>query len=221
MIAGIKEKILDTAYALFRDKGYEQATLRAIAEACGVTHANVLYHFNGKADIARNILLKYLDALKQETDRIAAAQAVRPSVANAALFWVTHLCYMVEYPDFAGVYVDILRNNRDLMTEIMLRKQEETKVHPLGEFFSLRTPEIPRPFSWKMAVLTDADYRTIEMLEQGTLNLREAASYMIDLISMLFAGKKIAKTALEQSVSLMLDLVKKESLERIHGGCGK
>ena len=58
MIPGIKEKILDTSYVMFRDRGYEQTTLRAIAEACGVTHANVLYHFRSKHDIASGIILQ-------------------------------------------------------------------------------------------------------------------------------------------------------------------
>ncbi len=221
MIPGIKEKILDTSYAMFRDRGYEQTTLRAIAEACGVTHANVLYHFRSKHDIASSIFQKYLDSLKSEADRLAARQSIRPSVSKATLFWVMHLCYMVEYPDFARVYVDVLRKERAMMYEVILLREDYQNKNPIHEFFDLKVQEGDRAFPWKMRILTDADYHTIEMVETGEISLKEAAFNMVDMISLLFTGKKIPPPALERSVSLMLDLVKTESLEAIHNGCEK
>jgi AcrR family transcriptional regulator len=43
-----REQILETALALFREKGYEQTTMRAIAQAAGVAVGNAYYYFRSK-----------------------------------------------------------------------------------------------------------------------------------------------------------------------------
>src|ERR671915_1514128 len=40
--------ILETALELFRERGYEQTTMRAIAEAAGVAVGNAYYYFQSK-----------------------------------------------------------------------------------------------------------------------------------------------------------------------------
>ena len=221
MIAGIKEKILDTSMEMFMKKGYEQTSIRAIAEECGVTHANILYHFKGKSDISKYILKKYLDALEAETSVIASGNSLRPSVSKATLFWVMHLCYMVEYPSFAHVYSDMLKDNRGIVADILLSHKDDTAQLTVGNYIDKKNMEDVRLFSWKMNILSDADFRTIEMLSKGDLNLREAAGYMVDFIYMLFTGRKIPETTLNRDVSLMLDLISSDSLKRIYNDCVK
>ncbi|MBQ7737503.1 MAG: TetR/AcrR family transcriptional regulator [Oscillospiraceae bacterium] len=219
MAAGIKDKILGESYSLFLERGYSQTTLRAIAEACGITHANVLYHFKGKEDIARQIIGRYLNTLKTEADWIAARHAVRTSPAFASLFWVTHLCYMTEYPEFARFFVDALWQQRELLADIILQIQEEQGTTPMSALFNVKERESHKLLAWKTGVLSDADYRSIEMLLSGMITLREAACYMLALLSLLFTGKKPPRTTLERDVSLMLDLIEPENLKRIHAGC--
>ncbi|MEA2691416.1 MAG: hypothetical protein QOJ16_803 [Acidobacteriota bacterium] len=43
-----REQILETALDLFREKGYEQTTMRAIAQAAGVAVGNAYYYFRSK-----------------------------------------------------------------------------------------------------------------------------------------------------------------------------
>src|SRR5262245_34652541 len=45
---GTRAHILETALDLFRERGYEETTMRAIAEAAGVAVGNAYYYFKSK-----------------------------------------------------------------------------------------------------------------------------------------------------------------------------
>lgn len=47
----LKERILESAWELFREKGYEKVSLRAIAEHAGTTVGNLTYHYPQKEDL--------------------------------------------------------------------------------------------------------------------------------------------------------------------------
>ncbi|MGX5818804.1 TetR/AcrR family transcriptional regulator [Chitinophaga lutea] len=44
-MSATKEKILDTALALFNDQGIDGVTVRHIAQATGISHGNLQYHY--------------------------------------------------------------------------------------------------------------------------------------------------------------------------------
>jgi AcrR family transcriptional regulator len=46
-----RARILDTAQRLFAERGYQQTSIREIAERLGLTKTAVLYHFPAKVDI--------------------------------------------------------------------------------------------------------------------------------------------------------------------------
>jgi AcrR family transcriptional regulator len=48
-----RERILDAALELFRERGYEQTTMRAIAEAAGVAVGNAYYYFRAKEHLVQ------------------------------------------------------------------------------------------------------------------------------------------------------------------------
>ena len=47
----LKDRILESAWELFREKGYEKVSLRAIAEHAGTTVGNLTYHYPQKEDL--------------------------------------------------------------------------------------------------------------------------------------------------------------------------
>ena len=61
-----RERILDVALELFNEQGYEQTSLREIAERVGVTKAALYYHFERKEDILLELHLR-LHVLGRET----------------------------------------------------------------------------------------------------------------------------------------------------------
>ena len=69
--AATREKVLDAARDLFNDVGYEETTIRAIAERAGVSVGSVFTTFASKGDILSQVMADRLDALYAELDRLA------------------------------------------------------------------------------------------------------------------------------------------------------
>ncbi|MBU0741399.1 CerR family C-terminal domain-containing protein [bacterium] len=55
-----KERLLDAAEILFAQKGYEAVSIREIAGAADVNLAAVNYHFQGKENLYREVLRRFL-----------------------------------------------------------------------------------------------------------------------------------------------------------------
>src|SRR4051794_8087396 len=74
-----KERILDTAEALFMEHGFEATSLRAITSAAGVNLAAVNYHFGTKEELFQSVLTRRLDPMNQE--RVALLTELERAVA--------------------------------------------------------------------------------------------------------------------------------------------
>ena len=64
--AATKERILDTAEALFMEHGFEATGLRSMTTAAGVNLAAVNYHFGTKEELFEAVLTRRLDPMNQE-----------------------------------------------------------------------------------------------------------------------------------------------------------
>jgi AcrR family transcriptional regulator len=62
--------ILSTALRLFRERGYEETTMRAIAEEAGVALGNAYYYFRSKEDLVHEFYLRL------QMEQFAAAEPV-------------------------------------------------------------------------------------------------------------------------------------------------
>jgi len=50
-----RQRLVDTALRLFREEGYEKTTMRAIAQAAGVSVGNAYYYFASKDDLIHEL----------------------------------------------------------------------------------------------------------------------------------------------------------------------
>lgn len=66
-----RDRVVTAARTLFETAGYEQTTIRMIAEQAGVAIGSVFTTFSGKADVLNHILLERFEALFDELDRLA------------------------------------------------------------------------------------------------------------------------------------------------------
>lgn len=69
-----RDKIRSVAMELFSEQGYEQTSIRQIAEQLGITKAAVYYHFKSKEDI----VISLSDDLRKGVDDILAWATTRP-----------------------------------------------------------------------------------------------------------------------------------------------
>jgi AcrR family transcriptional regulator len=59
--AQTREHILATAESIILQRGYSGTSIEEIIGEAGITKGGFFYHFAGKSDLARNLMLRYLE----------------------------------------------------------------------------------------------------------------------------------------------------------------
>lgn len=70
-----KRAILDAAVQLFVSKGFEQTSLREIADAVGITKPSLYYHYASKLDLLVAIINPLLDDMRALADEVETLPA--------------------------------------------------------------------------------------------------------------------------------------------------
>ena len=80
-----KERLLTAAIKLFSEHGYEQVSIRQLAQASGLNSAMISYYFGGKEKLYVSVLQDYLHGLLKDTQGITPAyrQALTDALAGA------------------------------------------------------------------------------------------------------------------------------------------
>lgn len=93
--------ILDTALAMFRERGYEQTTMRAIAQQAGVSLGNAYYYFRSK----EHLIQAFYQSLHDDHVALALPALEKAETLKARLLAVVRLKIetMKPYHQFAGV----------------------------------------------------------------------------------------------------------------------
>lgn len=71
-----RERILDAAAKIFREVGYERATLEAIGDAVGLSKASLYYYVRGKEELLARLLASVIEEIARQAARDLP---VRPS----------------------------------------------------------------------------------------------------------------------------------------------
>ncbi len=89
------ERLLDTAAALFREKGYGATTTREIAAAVGIQQASLYYHAKSKEELLYKVLVSSLDRL--ELNVTAAVAAESDPARRIHAFIRCHLVLLLQF----------------------------------------------------------------------------------------------------------------------------
>lgn len=94
--------IVETALRLFRERGYEATTMRAIATNAGVSVGNAYYYFSSKEELIQ----AYYDRLQEDHNAACRAVLDRERDFTARLLGVlrARIDTMVPYHAFAGKF---------------------------------------------------------------------------------------------------------------------
>ncbi len=122
-----RERIQQTAIALFSEHGYEHTSLREIAEQLGVTKAALYYHFKTKEDIAAS----FFDSYAEDVDRICEWGEARPRTLD------TRRELLRRYAEVIRSHVPVLKfmqHNQAALTRLdrgsIFRKRQK-RLHAL------------------------------------------------------------------------------------------
>lgn len=96
-----KAKILEAALELFRERGYEAATMRAIAEHAGVSLGNAYYYFGSK----EHLIQAFYDRTHVEHVAAVGTKLDELKDLKSRLLWVMRkkLATIEPYHRFAGL----------------------------------------------------------------------------------------------------------------------
>lgn len=97
-----RQSIIDAAMGLFRTKGYDKATMRAIADEAGVSIGNAYYYFSSK----EHLIQAYYDGINAEhaeraAHTLATATTFSDRLTGVLLAWVD---VAEPYHEFAGKF---------------------------------------------------------------------------------------------------------------------
>ncbi|MBF7097271.1 TetR/AcrR family transcriptional regulator [Alkalibacter mobilis] len=129
-----KQHILDTAYALFDEKGYRKTTMRDISTKANVSLGAITHHFNKKADIAKVLSQTYNKIIYTQIRNIYSKLDLDTIEADT-VYLTTSVIIGSTIKKRLDFMYDLSQEN--LLTDIMLdhifmqfaRKNEYLKMH--------------------------------------------------------------------------------------------
>ena len=96
-----REHILATAEGIILQRGYSGTSIEEVIGAAGITKGGFFYHFDGKNDLAKNLMLRYLDSdTKFFTDLAERAQSLTEDPLQQLLIFLKLMAEtMADLPD--------------------------------------------------------------------------------------------------------------------------
>jgi AcrR family transcriptional regulator len=99
------DRILDTAEALFAEKGFAETSLRAITSKAGVNLAAVNYHFGSKEALIQAVFQRFLEAFCERLDEKLRDMADDEVSLEALLSLVSHTSVAAQQGDARRVAI--------------------------------------------------------------------------------------------------------------------
>src|SRR5580698_1320640 len=103
-----RQQIVAAAIDTIADVGYAQASLGRIAERIGVSKGVISYHFAGKDDLIRQVVIEIFEAARAYIIPRVFAESTGP--ARLRTYIETNLAFMREHRNSMVAIIDIARN---------------------------------------------------------------------------------------------------------------
>lgn len=187
MAQATKELITKTASKLFVDQGYKATTIRSIAERCGVTHANIIYHFGGKWELAKELIDRYAHAIEDVAMAFADEQGYGVSVDRYLLYWALHYAFLASHEKFAEFYVEFGNLNR---TEMASNRYDFNagQEYIIKRAMGVSAASTGLEFDIDMCLIVEADIQLADAVSHGLMSLEDSAAYYLKASLSLLRG---------------------------------
>ena len=139
-----RERIIDTAIALFNEQGTGRVSTNHIAQAAGISPGNLYYHFRNKEEIIRAIYARLRPAWEAAsalpTDRLA-------TIADLHRVLADHFRIVWEYRFYYRELPVLLRRDQELAQEYReVRRAALTNIETLlRQFIAAGVFAVPDP----------------------------------------------------------------------------
>lgn len=121
-----RELLVETALRLFRERGYEKTTMRAVAAEAGVSQGNAYYYFEGKdafvQELYRRIQVEHVEAARP----LIVAGA--PLAQNLRALWGSGLDVMSPYHAFGATLLSTALMGQGGTSPLSVQSQQAREV---------------------------------------------------------------------------------------------
>lgn len=115
------DRLLQTAAALFREKGYAATTTRELSERLGIEKGSLYHHVRGKEDLLLSISVKSLRRIEEAV--AAAAAAAEPAERLEAVI-ATHVQTALDDRDMhATMLIELRALSPERQREVLERRE--------------------------------------------------------------------------------------------------
>lgn len=120
-----RDRIVDVATRLFREKGYDMATMREIAAATGIRSSSLYHHFPGKEDILEQVMQRGIGAtIARVSGAIAQVPAGRPFPERLTAAVTAHLQVVNDLNTFSIGSIWVKRLPAGVLEKYTERRRE-------------------------------------------------------------------------------------------------
>ena len=215
MAQDTKELIAKTACKLFVDQGYKATTIRSIAERCNVTHANVIYHFGGKWELAKELIDRYTHAIDDVTMAFADDRGYDISVDRYLLYWALHHAYLASHKEFAEFYVEFGNLNRTAMASDRYDFNTGQKTI-MERTMGVSATSTGLEFDIDMCLLVEADIQLADAISHNLISLESSVAYYLKASLSLLRGdagsfdiRELSRNAVSSGICKLVDDVER------------
>ena len=153
-----KKEILDVAEELFLSEGYENASMRKIAQRAGISIGLVAYHYKSKRELALvvvgTIFQKLVLLAKQ-----AVSQKEDPLLYSAVLIRLDNAFFAQK--KYSLFYQDILKE--DILTDVIIETGNETSFYIRDKYCPMISDEKTEQIGWYMNYISASMERTLTL----------------------------------------------------------
>ncbi len=122
-----RERIIDSAEAIFAENGFGGARIKDISARAGVTSAMIHYYFNSKEELHRAVLTRMIQDLVDLVGKIAPEPI--PPIEKIQLFFEGFFDYASRHRNFARITsMETGHDNQEFFFDLI-----KTHFHPLYE----------------------------------------------------------------------------------------
>jgi AcrR family transcriptional regulator len=177
------QQIIDAAAQVFREKGYDGATLRDIAKEAGLLPGSLYYHIRSKEDLLRLIVEPPIRDLHTHLEEVVASEATAAQKLAQAIAAYLH-CFDRHYP-----YLFVHLHN--LLKVDAMRSHMHKRAKRYEEFWQqilsqgVKTGEFPPDLDVKVvsfAILGMCNWMHRWYRQEGRLSIEEIIQQFTRLV---------------------------------------
>lgn len=174
-----EKQILDAALQCFVRDGYNDTTIRKIAEKLGISHGSIFNYYESKADVALHIIDRFFSLWFEKSGKQTVGM---PPLVHFAFLAATNFTFMMENRDFARFVCDYMSTNQDYYY-----KNTTITISEYISGYSSKYVSNHIKSSLDTLLLNNTSMKLISLLLDNVLNMHDACVYVVSLDNYLWA----------------------------------